>query len=737
MADAGVGAGLRVAVVRASVLLLGVTVGCSSATNGGASSSTRHDAGMPLQDAGSPARDAAHDTDKGDAIDAADASVACTVATMDFTGASGFFGSPFPSDARLTAAGTPDLTGFPNSGPSLVATEVLNMISTQSHAFGLTSSVYFQWSNALATTGLSDPHTSLGAGANVFILDVDPSSAEYGKRSAAKGVFLADGGPYGAPNLLAILPYPGISLLPATRYAAIVLRTQTDVNGKPVCPAPAMLQMVAGTPPVGMSATAFTEYRSTLAALMTLNIAPSDLAAMTVFTTDTPTAQFETVRNAMQALPVPVVSGPWTANEVFPTYCVFSNTIPMPEYQGGVPPYESSGGGWVFDSSGVPMLQRMELANIVVTIPRAPMPANGYPVVNMSRTGAGGNRPLVDRGQEAQNGPPSITPGTGPALYFAAAGFAGASVDGPLGGLRNPDGVNTDNNEDFTTFNVGNPEALRDNIRQSAAELSLTATILSSLSFDASSCPGATTPNNGPVSFDATTMALFSHSMGSTISPLTLAFEPRYRLAILSGAGGSWIDNVIYKLLPLPVKPAVELLLGISQAGTYSLGEGDPILNMFQWAAESADPPVYDSRTIHHPVDAPPRNVLKIQGIIDNYILPPICNATTLSLGLDLGGTELDSTNPGLSMFTPLGDVLDLSGQHMLTLPISGNISVGDGGVVTAAVTQHPSDGIEDGHEVIFQTDIPKHEYVCMLKGLAAGQVPRIPTDGTALSPCE
>ena len=57
-----------------------------------------------------------------------------------------------------------------------------------------------------------------------------------------------------------------------------------------------------------------------------------------------------------------------------------------------------------------------------------------------------------------------------------------------------------------------------------------------------------TTPNGGPVHFDGTTMALMSHSMGSTISPLTLAFEPRYRAAILSGAGGSWIENIIYKL---------------------------------------------------------------------------------------------------------------------------------------------------------------------------------------------
>jgi hypothetical protein len=439
----------------------------------------------------------------------------------------------------------------------------------------------------------------------------------------------------------------------------------------------------------------------------------------------------------MLARQLPVVSGAWTAEEVFPTYCVFQNTIPMPEYQGGTPPYTNTGGGWVFDASGAPVFQRNELANIFVTIPRAPMPANGYPIVNLSRTGVGGNRPLVDRGQAATNGGPAIVPGSGPALYYAAAGFAGASVDGPLGGLRNPTDPDTDANEDFTIFNVGNPAALRDNIRQSAAELSLTASILSSLTLDASSCPGATTPDGGKARFDAGTMAIMSHSMGSTISPLTLAFEPRYRAAILSGAGGSWVDNIIYKLEPLDVKPIVQVLLGITPSSGYSLGEGDPIVNMFQWAAEPADAPVYDSRTVHHPVDGPARNVLKVQGIIDHYILPPICNATSLSLGLDLAGPALDGMDPGLSMYTPLMDVISLSGRQQVTLPIAGNVSVPDGGVVTAVVTQHPADGIEDGHEVIFQTDPPKHEYVCLLQDLAAGKVPRIPVDGPAISPCE
>ena len=64
----------------------------------------------------------------------------------------------------------------------------------------------------------------------------------------------------------------------------------------------------------------------------------------------------------------------------------------VPEYQRGDPPYASDGGDWVFDAGGNPVLQRVEEANFVVTVPRSVMPAAGYPVVVLSRTGAGSER---------------------------------------------------------------------------------------------------------------------------------------------------------------------------------------------------------------------------------------------------------------------------------------------------------------------------------------------------------
>src|SRR6185503_8194904 len=136
--------------------------------------------------------------------------------------------------------------------------------------------------------------------------------------------------------------------------------------------------------------------------------------------------------------------------------------------------------------------------------------------------GGGGDRPLVDRGPcaTAEFTQP-ITPGTGPAMDFARAGFAGVEIDGPLGGIRNTTG----GNEDFLIFNVLNACALRDNVRQSALELALLADTLPGISFDASGCPGV---GAAPFAIDAAHLALMGHSMGAWIAPLTLAVQPRY-----------------------------------------------------------------------------------------------------------------------------------------------------------------------------------------------------------------
>lgn len=94
----------------------------------------------------------------------------------------------------------------------------------------------------------------------------------------------------------------------------------------------------------------------------------------------------------------------------------------------------------------------------------------------------------------------------------------------------------------------------------------------------------------------------------------------------------------------------------------------------------------------------------------------------SLSLGLDLAGPALDGSVPEIAGFPPLSSLLGFSGRGVVPLPASSNV----GGKVTAVVTQHAEDGVADGHEVVFQTEAPKEQYRCFLKGLRMG-LPVVP----------
>jgi hypothetical protein len=657
------------------------------------------------------------------------AAIPGTQLMMDFTRATGFYDSPFPCESRRLDGGQVGMASFPNPTQNQLAQQLVQMVLGGVNGFGLSSGIFFQATAALDPTSLPDLHGSTQASSPVFLMGIDPGSPDYLRRLPIQVAFLLDGGPYGPPNLLAALPLQGVPLQPLTSYVAVVLRSLKDAQGQPLGVSLSMAQLAAGVQPVGMPAAAFDVYQRALSALGMAGVTASQIAGLASFTTWDPVSGMTPFLTDVLSRPLPTPIAPFTPAEVFPNFCVYQTTINMPDYQQGTPPY-NTGGNWVLDG-GQPVLQGMQTANFVVTVPQLPMPPNGYPLVVFSRTGGGGNRPLVDRGTEATPGGPAITPGTGPALFYALAGWGGTSIDGPLGGLRNPTG--DPGAEDDLIFNIGNPPDLRDNIRESALELALTAHLMDGIQIDASNCPGATTPDGGPVFFDPHHQAIAGHSMGATISPLALAVEPRFQAGIFDGEGGSWIENVLYKQNPLVVLPFAEL--AVNDPTDYTMTAFDPILSILQWVGEPADPPIYNPLIVRQPGNNPARHVLMFQGIVDTYILPPIANASSLSFDLDQAGAVLDATSPNETAYTPLEFLLDLSGGSVIPLPAQGNRVAGDGSTVTAVVIQHLGDGLEDGHEEMFQTDPPKHQYRCFLQSLLTG-VPKVPPDGAATDAC-
>ena len=639
---------------------------------------------------------------------------------MDFASAA-FYDAPFPSEHRRRPDGGVDLSGFPNPGDVDFVNRGLTLITAEADGFGSTSAITFRATGALSGA-LPSALESVGEASPIRLIDVTAGAPQRLDGAPFTVDFRNDSGPFGAEDLLTLLPVQGMPLLAGHTYAAVVRRSLNNADGVPLGRSTALTALLNGERPSGLAEPAYEAYRDALVALEEAGIPRNDVAGLAVFTTGDPTAGMREYAAAIRAEPLPTVALPIEAREVFDDYCVYESTLQMPVYQAGEPPFSAEGGGWARGPDGAPQVQALETARLVLTIPRSPAPAAGYPVAVFIRTGGGGDRPLVDRGVRTAPGEPSTDAGGGPARMFAAAGFVGVSVDGPHGGLRNVTG----GDEQFLMFNVTNPHALRDNVRQSALELIRLVDVLEALTPDASACPGAA----AEAELDTSILALMGHSMGATIAPLVMAVEPRYRALILSGAGGSWIANIVHKKSPVDVKPLAEAIVGYGPQGL-ELHEHDPVLSVLQWAGEAADPPVYGRSLITAPGADAPRHVLMLQGIVDTYILPPIANATSLSIGLDLGGAPLDAGHPDLTDLPALEPLLPLAGRARIELPAATNRAP-----ATAIVVQHAEDGIEDGHEVAFQTDAPKYQYRCFLAALAAGEPPVVAAPAPLESPC-
>ena len=609
---------------------------------------------------------------------------------------SSLFDAPYPADdLGATAA----MTAFPDPS-NVITVEQARALLAGTTGFPTTGGAFFQISEPIDPTGLPDIATSITADSPAFIVGLDGVDA--GVRYPLEVSFEPQATPYGAPNLVSLLVLQGRPLRSSSHYAAVLTTDVKSVSGEPLAAAPDDV---------------FAKYGDDV------GIDRARVAGVTEFTTDDGAAGMTIARTAaIQTLPA--IDAPFAqTTDVFTDFCVYHTTIAMPDYQTGDPPFSSTGGTWMLDPSGAPILQRHEEANLVVTIPRTPAPQAGYPLVVFVRTGGGGDRPLVDRGQQPGEGEPAIVPGEGPARYLARAGFAGIEVDGPLGGLRNLTGAD----EQFTTFNIDNLGAMRDNIRESALELDVIAHVGVALQIATADCQGASATST----FDADHVAIMGHSMGSWIAPIAAAPEPMFKALILSGAGGSFIENILYKQKPVPVIPVISSILH-----ELDLRADDPVMSFAQWSLEPADPQVY-GRAIVQESPGEPRHVLMVQGVVDDYILPRIANATSLSFGLDLAGPEVDTeSDPRLVGELPVGPLMTITGRSSITLPAASNVQLAGGGTATAVVTQHMEDGVEDGHEVLFQEDVPKHEYQCFLASWLATGVPSIPTDAARDAPC-
>jgi len=572
-----------------------------------------------------------------------------TTVAMDPNLAGGFFSAPWPSDTRRESDGSLDLAGFPGRDTIALANTTLTNGETSTFGFGPNAGSFFHTTAPLAPATLPKPDASVRRRSTAMLLDLDhPGSAP----APVLVDFKATGASLRPANLLTLLPYPGHPLQDATRYAAVLFDGIGDAGGLRLAPSPVIAQL-DGAAPAGTDPALWDELRqdrdATRQAVRDDTLwHPSQIVAFSVFTTQDTTFEMAALAQAVEAAPPPVIDkGPQTPAVCGPTEAArFSGRIDLPRWQTGTTPFLDSGGAIVVGPDGAAVQQGIENVLVEMTVPCAPAPPGGWPImIWMGGTGGSAQARTIRELDHDWADPAKRLPYV---VLSIAPLFSGDRV---VPGLP----------PELNFFNYFNPLAGRTNQLKQAADILWLKRAAQELTFGPTEAGGA-----GQNGIDDGTVVMGGHSQGALTLPITLAEDPTITAGFVDSGGAGFYHSIVHRG---DVRPLIDGILG---TGPGELDIFHPWAQVLQTFAEIGDAANYGRL-----VDGP--DVLVYGGLTDGC--SPIEVSMHLAETLDIPVANTLTRRPlfGSTAFEP----------GLTTLPVSENLAGGRTGVLVQ---------VNDGH---------------------------------------
>lgn len=494
---------------------------------------------------------------------------------------------------------------------------------------------------------------------------------------------------------LFVRPRRGTVLSPARTYAVIVKGGVSLTSGQAVSAAGDLAAVLDDAEPSSRLANAHRAY-----APLRQYLADSDqteVVGATVFTTCDYQADFDQIVAQLDDMDVPAVSLDriWTAGSELDELLGLpdDNMFPGVDNPGGIahshlayliqgsfaaPNYLADTPGrlgmWDVDSAGQFVVKGTDSVTFLLAMPTGLASYADVPIV-VFQHGLGESKTAV----------------LAVANSMAQLGFASISIDIPFHGSRFPDGK--DNRHNFTdaegpdglTDNTGaltapvffnilgdegvaplDPRVQADSFRQAAVDIMVLARVIDGGDLSAI---GDAEPALVGLSFRSDRIVYASESFGGFIGSLALAFEPRYQAAFMSVAGGGLVSDLL------------------ENSPTYA-GFFMPILGgAFDVAPNEVDP-LYDPAHTHyayqtmglllgaadplnysHRVRAKGVHVVMASAFADESV--PNQSSEALAAAFGLPWIDVPGATSGPRY-------LDESAMTEDSLPIAGNVSVGD-----------------------------------------------------------
>jgi len=636
---------------------------------------------------------------------------------FDLTGSGAFFDRPWPASLR-TVDGKPDLSGLPNPTRRKWIDSLIGLGSKETDGFSPTGPIYFLFDGPVATPS-ADPLDRLSADSPILLVNIDPKSAEFGKKHLCHVRVTESKDSFRPANLLQILPVPGLGLLEHTRYAAIVRTTLGNPDGAVLAQHADLASMLAGKIPAGARAA---EWTATLAplvkALPELGLEADEIAAATVFVTGAPTATVFGHVRAQAKLPAPMLVDALALRDEYPTFYALKGSWLAPVYQAGTPPFIVEGGKMSVDATGKLIKVRDEVAPFKLAVPKGKMPAEGFPLYFYIHGTGGVSDQVIDRGKQTFK---DETPakGSGAAMWAAEKGWGASCTGLPLA----PERLGFLSFDGYMAYNFFNPPAMRDNFIQMLLDLVRFRKLVLSLAIDPALCPGtdASASHDGKIRFDPAHVVVSGQSLGSYLAGMLTATLGGFEGAILTGAGGSWIEFPFGPTKPVPLQALLELL--VRPIGTEPIDRFHPLVMLADLGLGPADNIHYAPFILRSPKKGVvPPHVLVIEGHDDIQVPTDLQRALILALGVDMAGSD-----PGPEKKDKITPVLPWGGQKVLSYPVKANVLLAGHGLRTAIMVRYKQDSFSgDGHLVTFNLPEPPKQIKHFLETLLKHDTPTV-----------
>jgi len=621
--------------------------------------------------------------------------VACGDAkTVYFERGGEYWDFPFPSDARLDANGAPDLATFPNPRGVPILKSLLSLVPVR-RGWPVMPTAYFRFTDPIEAHALDQVFVD----GPIYLVDIDPDSPERGTTFPIVAKTLVKDG-YSPDFLLAIAPRPGIVLRASTRYAYVIAK-----RFAPGFEAPDGFEHLASDlQPL---------YAPLWPALAGLGLARGDVLVATVFTTGDEIGRIRTRSESVRSrFDVPIANVQLVGADSYAGFCRLSAEVTMPQFQRGTPPFDDGGG----DFDDTPERVRDMTIPLTITLPKAAMPASGWPLYQFFHGSGGVSTGVVDLGPSTTTDD-MPTPGLGPGYVVALRGIAAASSALPL----NPERLV--NATDYAYININNLAAFPYSFQQGVFEQRLLLDALLALRIpDATlaGCTGISSPG-GEHFFDPQKLVAGGQSMGGMYTNLVGAVEERFGALVPTGAGGFWNLMILESDILPGARGLLATALGVDDT---EISFVHPAMNVIGLAWEIAEPIAAMSRLARRPIAGlPVRHVYEPVGKDDVYFPPVVYDAAALAYGNQQAGTP---------EWTSMQDALRLDGlDGLVDLPARGNL---DGH--TRIVVQFAGDGIIDPHYIYRQLEAVKYQYSCFLASYLRDGVPTVPPPDSLSHPC-